>query len=134
MAQIHYRNRRLYIAAGRNLFEFNFTVDNNSSKLKLCRNIIVSFKDALASTRKEENQVSNFSVEFLFMWSWYLASTSCSSFEANTLFWKTWLIEEYLKVVTNKNRTDQSVFKICATSKRSYIPNILRFLDSGKHT
>ncbi|KAL4003544.1 WD domain G-beta repeat family protein [Acanthocheilonema viteae] len=57
MAQIHYHNGRLYIAVGRNIFEFTFEVDSNFSKLKLCREIVVSFKNASVSNRKEEDQI-----------------------------------------------------------------------------
>ncbi|EFO21908.2 hypothetical protein LOAG_06577 [Loa loa] len=55
MAQIHCHNGRLYIAAGGNIFEFIFVVDSTSSKLKLCRNILVPFKDTTA--RREEDQI-----------------------------------------------------------------------------
>ncbi|CAG9534983.1 unnamed protein product [Cercopithifilaria johnstoni] len=57
MAQIHYGNGRLYVAAGRNIFEFTFIIDNNSPKLKLYRNIVVSFKNPSASTQKKEDQI-----------------------------------------------------------------------------
>uniref|UniRef100_A0A1I8EBN8 tRNA (guanine-N(7)-)-methyltransferase non-catalytic subunit n=1 Tax=Wuchereria bancrofti TaxID=6293 RepID=A0A1I8EBN8_WUCBA len=55
MAQIHYHNGRLYIAAGRNIFEFAFTIDSISSKLKLRRDILVPFKGT--ATRKEKDQI-----------------------------------------------------------------------------
>ncbi|KAK6101446.1 WD domain G-beta repeat family protein [Brugia pahangi] len=55
MAQIHCHNGRLYIAAGRNIFEFAFTIDSISSKLKLCRDILVPFKGT--ATRKEKDQI-----------------------------------------------------------------------------
>ncbi|VDK68630.1 unnamed protein product [Litomosoides sigmodontis] len=57
MAQIHYRNGRLCVAVGRNIFEFAFVVDNNFSKLKLCRDITVPFKDSPTSTGKEKDQI-----------------------------------------------------------------------------
>lgn len=65
MAQIHYRNGRLYVAAGKNIFEFTFMVDNNLSKLKLCRDIVVPLKNSPTSTGNEKDQVNNLSVEML---------------------------------------------------------------------
>lgn len=67
MAQIHCHNDRLYIVAGKHIFEFTFAIDNNSPKLKLCHDISVPFKNA--TTRKEEDQVNDF---FLFTWHWII--------------------------------------------------------------
>uniref|UniRef100_A0A2K6WHK4 tRNA (guanine-N(7)-)-methyltransferase non-catalytic subunit n=1 Tax=Onchocerca volvulus TaxID=6282 RepID=A0A2K6WHK4_ONCVO len=57
MAQIHCHNNKLYIAAGKNIFEFTFTIDKNSSKLKLCRDILVPFKNAPSTIQKEDDQI-----------------------------------------------------------------------------
>uniref|UniRef100_A0A0R3RU87 tRNA (guanine-N(7)-)-methyltransferase non-catalytic subunit n=1 Tax=Elaeophora elaphi TaxID=1147741 RepID=A0A0R3RU87_9BILA len=75
MAQIHYHNGRLYIAAGRNIFEFTFVVDDgNVSKLKFCRDIVVP-------TRSGEDQVRNFADGMLFA----VATTSKECFLYNVL-------------------------------------------------
>ncbi|KAM3723306.1 tRNA (guanine-N(7)-)-methyltransferase non-catalytic subunit [Dirofilaria immitis] len=57
MAQLHCCNDRLYIAAGKNIFEFTFTVDTYSSKLKLFRDISLPFKHVSATIRKEDDQI-----------------------------------------------------------------------------